>query len=182
MERCSWVNLKNKKYVYYHDYVWGVPEYNDSKLFEYLVLEMFQAGLSFETIINKQDDFKEAFDNYNLFKIINYDDNKINSLLNNKKIIRNRLKIMAVINNAKVFLKIKDEYGSFAHYIWHFTNNRQIRYKRFHSNTKLSDKISKDLKEKGMKFVGSTIVYSYLEAIGILNNHQKICYKGDNNV
>ena len=182
MQRCSWVNLKNKKYVYYHDFIWGVKEFDDNKLFEYLVLEMFQAGLSFEIVLNKQDYFKEAFDNYEINKIINYDTSKVKTLLENKNIIRNRLKILAVINNAKVFLKIQKEYGSFCKYIWHFTNNKQIKYKRFHARTKLSDKISDDLKLRGMKFVGSTIIYSYLEAIGVLNNHQNDCYKGDNNV
>ena len=182
MQRCSWVNLNNEKYVYYHDFIWSNPTYDDNKLFEYLVLEMFQAGLSFEIVLNKQECFKSAFDNYDLNKIINYDTNKIKELMQNKNIIRNRLKINAVVNNAKVFLNIKNEYSSFSNYIWHFTNNKQIKYKRFHTHTKLSDRISKDLKLRGMKFVGSKIIYSYLEAIGVLNNHESICYKGDNNV
>ena len=182
MKRCSWVNLNNEKYVYYHDFVWSNPTYDDNKLFEYLVLEMFQAGLSFEIVLNKQEYFKDAFDNYDLYKIINYDTDKIDELMHNENIIRNKLKIKAVINNAKIFLNIQKEYGSFSNYIWHFTKNKQIKYKRFHTHTKLSDKISKDLKLKGMKFVGSTIIYSYLEAIGVLNNHEKICYKGENHV
>lgn len=177
MKRCSWVNLNNEKYVYYHDFVWSNPTYDDNKLFEYLVLEMFQAGLSFEIVLNKQEYFKDAFDNYDLYKIINYDTDKIDELMHNENIIRNKLKIEAVINNAKMFLNIQKEYGSFSNYIWHFTKNKQIKYKRFHTHTKLSDKISKDLKLKGMKFVGSTIIYSYLEAIGVLNNHEKYVIK-----
>ena len=167
MKRCSWVNLNNEKYVYYHDFVWSNPTYDDNKLFEYLVLEMFQAGLSFEIVLNKQEYFKDAFDNYDLYKIINYDTDKIDELMHNENIIRNKLKIEAVINNAKMFLNIQKEYGSFSNYIWHFTKNKQIKYKRFHTHTKLSDKISNYLKLKGMKFVGSTIIYSYLQAIGI---------------
>lgn len=182
MNRCSWVKIDNKNYVDYHDYVWGVECHDDKVLFEYLVLEMFQAGLSWETILNKKKYFEDAFDNFDYNKIINYDDDKINKLISNKNIIRNRLKIISTINNAKVFIGIKKEWGSFDNYIWHFTSGKQIHYKRFHSRSSLSDKISNDLKKRGMKFVGSTIIYSYLEAIGVLNNHEDTCFKGGTDV
>lgn len=182
MNRCSWVNLGNKNYVDYHDYVWGVECHDDRLLFEYLVLEMFQAGLSWETILNKKKYFEVAFDNFDYNKIINYDDKKIEELMNNESIIRNRLKIKYTINNTKIFIDIQKEWGSFNNYIWHFTKNKQIHYKRFHTHSILSDKVSNDLKKKGMKFVGSTIIYSYLEAIGVLNNHEDKCFKGGNNV
>lgn len=182
MDRCSWVKIDNKNYVDYHDYVWGVECHDDNLLFEYLVLEMFQAGLSWETILNKKKYFEDAFDNFDYNKIINYDSKKIDELIANKNIIRNRLKILSTINNAKVFMNIQKEWGSFNNYIWHFTKNKQIHYKRFHTHSNFSDKVSNDLKNRGMKFVGSTIIYSYLEAIGVLNNHEDICFKGGNNV
>lgn len=177
MNRCSWVNLDNKLYVDYHDNVWGVECHDDTLLFKYLVLEMFQAGLTWETIINKEKYFCYAFDNFNYNIIVNYDDNKINELMNNKNIIRNRLKITSTINNAKVFISIINKWGSFDKYIWHYTKGRQIHYKRFHTTSKLSDTVSNDLRKLGMKFIGSTIMYSYLEAIGVLNNHEDSCYK-----
>ena len=182
MERCSWVNLNNKLYIDYHDNYWGKPSYDDNYLFKMLLLESYQAGLSWECILNKEENFKKAFDDYDYNKISKYDDKKINELLNNPNIIRNKLKIKAIINNAKIFIKIQTENKTFSNYIWHFTNNKQIKYKRFHTHTKLSDRISKDLKLRGMKFVGSKIIYSYLEAIGVLNNHESICYKGESNV
>ena len=178
MNRCSWVNLNNQKYIDYHDYVWGVECHDELLLFEYLILEMFQAGLSWETVLNKKKNFEYAFDNFNYLIISKYDDSKIEEFMNNKNIIRNKLKIKAMINNAKVFMSIQEKYGSFDKYIWHFTNNKQIHYKRFHTNSKLSDKIANDLKNKGMKFLGSTIIYSYLEAIGVLNNHEDCCDMG----
>lgn len=178
MNRCSWVNLDNKLYVNYHDNVWGCECHDDILLFKYLILEMFQAGLAWETIINKEKYFCDAFDNFDYNVIVNYDDNKINELMNNKDIIRNRLKILSTINNAKVFINIINEWGSFDKYIWHYTKGRQIHYKRFHTTSKLSDKLSSDLKNFGMKFIGSTIIYSYLEAIGVLNNHEDTCFKG----
>ena len=177
MNRCKWVNLDNELYVKYHDNIWGVECHDDTLLFKYLVLEMFQAGLTWETIINKEKCFCSSFDNFDYNIIVNYDDTKINELMNNKNIIRNRLKIISTINNAKVFIKIINKYGSFDKYIWHYTNGKQIHYKRFHSTSKLSDKVSSDLKKLGMKFIGSTIIYSYLEAIGVLNNHEDNCFK-----
>lgn len=175
MKRCKWVNLDNKLYVDYHDTEWGIPKYDDKYLFELLILEMFQAGLSWECVLNKRYNFRMAFDNFDYEKISNYDEDKFNELLNNKGIIRNKLKIKASINNAKVFINIINEYGSFSNYIWGFTNN-EIIYNCIVTHNELSDKISKDLKKRGMKFVGTTIIYSYLQAIGIINDHEKNCY------
>ena len=175
MKRCRWVNLDNKLYIDYHDTEWGVPKYDDKYLFELLILEMFQAGLSWECILNKRDSFRDAFDNFNYEKISNYDEEKINELMNNKDIIRNKLKIRASISNAKIFMDIRKEYGSFSNYIWGFTNN-EIIYNSMVTHNELSDKISKDLKKRGMKFVGSIIIYSYLQAIGIINDHENGCY------
>ena len=175
MKRCRWVNLDNRLYVDYHDFEWGVPKYDDKYLFELLILEMFQAGLSWECILNKRDGFRKCFDNFDYEKISKYDEDKINKLLNNKGIIRNKLKIKASINNARVFINIINEFGSFSNYIWGFTNNKII-YNCMVTHNELSDKISKDLKNRGMKFVGSTIIYSYLQAIGIINDHDTGCY------
>lgn len=176
MNRCFWVN-DNPKYIKYHDTEWGVPSFDDRYLFEMLVLESFQAGLSWEIILNKRDSFKESFDYFDYNKIARYDDKKIEQLLNNKNIIRNRLKINAAINNSKIFIKIRDEFGSFSNYIWSFTNNKVIIKTEDKNivNTPLSDKISKDLKARGMKFVGGTIIYSYLQAIGVVNDHDLDC-------
>ncbi len=176
MQRCHWVNLNNPLYVKYHDEEWGTPIYDDHKLFELLILETFQAGLSWECVLNKRQNFQKAYDNFAIDKIINYDDKKIESLYQNPGIIRNKLKIKASINNAKIFTQIKQEYGSFANYIWHFTNNKII-YETNKTKSELSDKISKDLKQKGMTFIGTTIIYSYLQAIGIINSHEKTCFK-----
>ncbi len=178
MERCSWVNLDNSLYVKYHDLEWGVPSYDDSYLFEMLLLESFQAGLSWECILNKREAFREAFDNFDYKKIANYSLEKVNELLENKNIIRNKLKIMASINNAKVFIAIQKEYGSFSNYIWHFTDNKVIKYDGIiRTDSLLSIKISKDLINRGMKFVGSVIIYSYLQAIGVINDHEEQCFR-----
>ena len=176
MKRCRWVNLNNKLYVDYHDREWGVPKYDDNELFELLILEMFQAGLSWECILNKRESFRDSFDNFDYKKVSNYDDMKINELLSNKDIVRNKLKIKASVNNAKVFIEIQKQYGSFSKYIWKFTNNKVIYNKGLVVKNELSDIISNDLKLKGMKFVGSVIIYSYLQAIGIINDHEKDCY------
>ena len=177
MKRCKWLNENNKLYVHYHDHEWGIPHYDDSYMFEFLILESFQAGLSWETILNKRENFKEAFDNFDYKKISKYDENKVNSLMQNKGIIRNKLKIKAAINNAKVFMDIQNEFGSFSNYIWSFTNNKIIKNidDNFKTSSELSDKISKDLINRKMKFVGSTIIYSYLQAIGIINDHETRC-------
>lgn len=178
MERCSWCNLKNPLYIKYHDEEWGIPKYKDQELFELLILEMFQAGLSWECILNKRESFRKAYDNFNINKIINYNDQKIKELMNNKTIVRNQLKIKASINNAKVFQQIIKKYDSFSKYIWKFTDNKIIHETNKTSST-LSDIISNDLRKKGMTFVGTTIIYSYLQAIGIVNSHEKNCFKGE---
>ena len=179
MIRCSWVN-SNPLYIKYHDDEWGVASYDDNYLFEMLVLESFQAGLSWECILNKRENFRKAFDNFNYEKISRYSDIKITELLNNKGIVRNKLKIKAIINNSKVFIDIQKEYGSFSKYIWSFTNNKQIIHNTIVTSNDLSDKISLDLKKRGMKFVGTTIIYSYLQAIGVVNDHEKNCFKKKN--
>lgn len=177
MNRCKWVNLKNEKYVKYHDEEWGKPEHDDKKLYELLILESFQAGLSWECVLNKREDFREAFDDFDIEKIIKYDEIKVKDLLENQKIIRNKLKINASINNSFIFKGIQQEYGTFDRYIWSFSDYKVI-YEDYSIRTvsPLSDKISKDLKKRGMKFVGSTIIYSYLQAIGIINGHGEECY------
>lgn len=177
MNRCKWVNLKNNLYIDYHDKEWGIPHFDDNYLFEMLLLETFQAGLSWECVLNKREAFKLAFDNFDYYKISKYDIQKINELCNNKKIIRNKLKIKATINNAKVFIDIQNEFGTFSKYIWSFTNNKIIKNidNNFKTSSELSDKISKNLKQRGMKFVGTTIIYSYLQAIGIINDHDINC-------
>lgn len=177
MNRCKWVNLKNKIYVDYHDNEWGKEEHDDRMLFELLILEGFQAGLSWECVLNKREYFREAFDKFDCIKISKYDSEKINELLNNQNIIRNKFKINAAIANAKVFIKIQKEFDSFDKYIWSFTNGKVIKNMNDNLKTtsKLSDEISKDLKKRGMKFVGSTIIYSYLQAIGIIDDHELNC-------
>lgn len=175
MKRCSWCNERNKKYVDYHDNEWGILNTSDDYLFEMLILEGFQAGLSWECILNKRASFKDAYDNFDLDKVCNYDDRKIDELINNKDIIRNKLKIKSSIINAKIFRKIKLEYNGFINYLNSFTNGK-IVYEYDKTRSELSDRISNDLKKRGMKFVGSTIIYSYLQAVGIINSHEKTCY------
>lgn len=172
--RCSWCNLDNPKYIKYHDEEWGIPSYDDNYLFEMLILESFQAGLSWECVLNKRESFKTALDNFDINKIVKYDEVKINELLNNPNIIRNKLKIKAMINNAIIFKQIQKEYSSFSNYIWHFTNN-EIIYENDKVDSVLSQTVSNDLKKRGMKFVGSIIIYSYLQAIGIINSHENEC-------
>lgn len=175
MRRCKWCNLNNPKYIEYHDNEWCKPNFDDKYLFEMLILESFQAGLSWECILNKREDFRKAYDNFDIEKICNYDKMKIQELLLNEKIIRNRLKINASINNSRIFKKIQNEYGTFHEYLKSFTNDR-IVYETGKTTSELSNKISKDLKKKGMKFVGSTIIYSYLQAIGIIYSHDEECF------
>ena len=173
--RCFWANPKNPKYLAYHDEEWGRPVYSDQKLFEFLLLESFQAGLSWECVLNKREDFAASFDSFDAKKIAAYKDDKIETLMQNKKIIRNRRKIEATIKNAGIFLQIQKEYGSFSDYLWGFTNGK-VLYETGKTSSPLSDKISKDLQRRGMKFVGTTIIYSYLQAVGILFSHEKNCY------
>lgn len=181
MNICKWCNLNNKKYIEYHDKEWGVLNTNDYYLFEMLILESFQAGLSWECVLNKRENFKKAYDNFDYEKVALYDEAKINELANNKSIIRNKLKIRASINNAIIFKTILNDYGSFYNYLKAFTDNKII-YEVNKTKSSLSDVISKDLTKRGMKFVGTTIIYSFLQAIGIIYSHDKECflYKEDN--
>ena len=177
MKRCKWVDEKSKIYIQYHDTEWGVPSYDDAYLFEMLILESFQAGLSWITILNKRENFRKAFDQFDYVKISQYKDDKINKLMCNKGIIRNKLKIKAAINNARIFMNIQKEFDSFSNYIWGFTDYKIIKNEddNIKTTSNLSDHVSLDLKRRGMKFVGSTIIYSYLQAIGIINDHEKDC-------
>lgn len=175
-KRCSWCNMNNPLYVDYHDNEWGVPEHDDQKLFELLMLEGFQAGLSWETILNKRENFRAAFDNFDLSKVADYRQDKINELMQDKGIIRNKRKITAAVKNAKVFQEIQNEFGSFSDYIWGWTNGKVI-FENDKTNSELSDTVSADLKKRGMTFVGTTIIYSYLQAIGVINSHEDGCWK-----
>jgi len=173
--RCRWCNHKNPIYIAYHDSEWGIPQHDDRKLFELFVLEFFQAGLSWETILNKRENFYRAFDAFDPNLIQSYGDSKIQSLMSDPGIIRNRRKIDAAIHNAAVFLQIQQKWGSFDAYIWHFTNGCTV-YEIEKTSSVLSDSISKDLKKHGMRFIGTTIIYSYLQAIGIINSHDPECF------
>lgn len=175
MKRCKWCNLNNPLYIEYHDKEWGIPNFDDKYLFEMLLLESFQAGLSWECILNKRKYLKKAYENFDIDKIINFDERKIKELLSNDKIIRNKLKINASINNAKIFKNIQNEYGSFYKYLLTFTKNKILKETNKTTND-LSDSISKDLIKRGMKFVGSTIIYSYLQATGFIYSHEKECF------
>ena len=174
MNRCKWCNLKNPKYIEYHDNEWGIPNHDDKYLYEMLILESFQAGLSWECVLNKRDAFRESYDNFDIDKVIKYDDKKINELINNKGLIRNKLKIKASVNNSIIFKSIQEEYGSFDNYLNTYTKGKII-YENDKVTNELSDTISKDLIKRGMKFVGSTIIYSYLQAIGVIYSHMDDC-------
>ena len=176
--RCPWAKSEND--IAYHDTEWGVPSHDDNYLFEMLILEGFQAGLSWSLILNKRENFRNAFDNFDYKKIAKYDEKKLAELAKNKGIVRNKLKIAASVKNAVAFMEVQKEFGSFDKYIWSFTDNKQIINKwedvsEVPATTELSDKISKDLKKRGFKFVGSTIVYSFLQAIGIIDDHLVSC-------
>lgn len=175
IKRCKWCNLKNPLYIKYHDEEWCQPNFNEQYLFEMLILESFQAGLSWECVLNKREDFRKAFDNFDIDKISKYNNKKIEELLKNEKIIRNKLKINAAINNSKIFKEIQKEYGSFYNYLRTFTKDTTV-YEIDKVTSELSDNISKDLIKRGMKFVGSTIIYSYLQAIGVIYSHDKECF------
>ena len=174
-KRCKWCNLKNPLYVEYHDSEWCLPNFDDKYLYEMLLLESFQAGLSWECVLNKRESFRKAYDNFDVNKVISYDESKVNELLNNKGIIRNKRKISASINNSRVFKEISNEYGSFHNYLRAFTNDMTI-YETDKTTNDLSDAISKDLQGRGMTFVGSVIIYSYLQAVGVIHSHGKECY------
>lgn len=174
--RCSWVNMRNPVYIRYHDEEWGVPEHDDGKLFELLLLECFQAGLSWECVLNKREAFRRAFDGFDAEKISAYGEEDIGRLTADAGIIRNRLKILAAVNNSRVFLEIQRERGSFDAFIWGFTEGKIIVEPcDIRTTSPLSDKVSKELKVRGMKFVGSTIIYSYLQAIGVISAHEEGC-------
>ena len=177
--RCSWAENQPEIYVRYHDEEWGVPCHDDKKLFEFLLLEMFQAGLSWLTVLKKRENFRRAFAGFDVQKVASYQEANIKRLLNDAGIVRNRAKIEAAVNNAKIFIKIREEFGTFDKYLWHFTAGKTIKGdgKTFPARTPLSDKISKDLKKRGMKYTGSVVIYSYLQAAGIVDDHQEDCFK-----
>jgi DNA-3-methyladenine glycosylase I len=181
IKRCSWPT-DNPLMIKYHDKEWGTPVHNDKKLFEFLLLEGMQAGLSWSTILNKRENFRKAFDGFDYNKIANYKKRKINSLLKDEGIIRNKLKIESAVTNAKAFLKVRKEFGTFDKYIWGFVNGKPINnklrsLKDIPAKTKLSDEISKDLMQRGFKFVGSTIVYAHMQATGMVNDHTVDCFR-----
>ena len=174
-KRCQWCNLKNPVYVAYHDNEWCVPNFDDQYLYEMLILESFQAGLSWECVLNKRENFRAAYDYFDIDKIMLYDETKEEELRSNKGIIRNKLKIQASINNSRIFKAIVDEYGSFYDYLITFTGGRII-YETNKTTNALSDALSNDLQKRGMKFVGSVIIYAYLQAIGVIYSHEEDCY------
>ena len=179
MKRCFWVDEKSDIYVKYHDEEWGTPKYDDKELFELLILEGFQAGLSWICVLKKREAFRKAFDNFDVKKVSQYSEDKVEELLKNEGIIRSRNKIESAVNNAKIFMQIQKEFGNFSNYIWGFTDGKIIKNTtgEIIVSSPLSDKISKDLKKRGMKYTGSVIIYSYLQAIGIINDHDKDCFK-----
>lgn len=178
VKRCKWVSGKSSVYLDYHDNEWGKPVYDDHKLYEMFLLETFQAGLSWITILNKRAAFKEAFDDFNVELIARYDDQKIAQLMQNDKIVRNQRKIKAAVKNAQIFIKIQAEFDSFSNYIWGFSNHQIIKNidDQIKTTSPLSDTISNDLKKRGMSFVGSITIYSYLQAIGIVDDHELDCF------
>lgn len=182
-KKCGWC-LGDELYEAYHDLEWGVPVKDDATLFEFLILETFQAGLSWITILKKRENFRKAFDSFDYVKIAKYGPSKVESLLQDAGIIRNRLKINATITNAAAFIKIQEEFGSFSNYIWGFVDGKPIKnsiknYKQGPSKTALSDTLSKDLKLRGFKFVGSTVVYAHMQATGMVNDHEISCFRYD---
>jgi DNA-3-methyladenine glycosylase I len=179
--RCGWCK-GDALYEKYHDEEWGVPVKDDDLLFEFLILETFQAGLSWITILRKRENFRQAFDHFNYKKIAEYGEQKIDALLQNAGIIRNKLKIRATVTNAQAYMALQKEYGSFSNYIWGFVNNQPIKnnlkdYRNAPPNTPLSDTISKDLKKRGFKFVGSTVIYAHMQATGMVNDHEINCFR-----
>lgn len=179
--RCKWC-VGDALYEKYHDEEWGVPVYDDKKLFEFLILETFQAGLSWITILRKRENFRKAFDNFDYKKIARYREDKIGELLQDAGIIRNQLKIRSAVSNAIAFMKVQDEFGSFSNYIWGFVNNKPVvnhhaSLSQIQPTTAISDTISKDLKKRGFKFVGSTVVYAHMQATGMVDDHIADCWK-----
>lgn len=181
--KCGWC-LGDPLYEAYHDEEWGVPVKDDQTLFEFLTLETFQAGLSWITVLRKRENFRKAFDQFDYHKIAEYDATKIARLLEDAGIIRNRLKVKATVTNAQAFLKVQEEFGSFSSYIWGFVNDKPIKnnvsdYRKAPATTPLSDALSKDLKKRGFKFVGSTVVYAHMQATGMVNDHEISCFRYD---
>lgn len=181
--RCGWC-LGSERYINYHDEEWGVPVKDDAKLFEFLILETFQAGLSWITVLNKRENFRKAFDDFDYHKIANYNQQKIDSLLGDAGIIRNKLKINATVSNARAFLNTQKEFGSFSNYIWGFVNHSPVKNSyddesQIPAKTALSDTISADMKAKGYKFVGSTVIYAHMQATGMVNDHISSCFRYD---
>lgn len=181
VKRCEWCQ-NDLLMVKYHDEEWGVPVHDDRKLFEYMVLDAFQAGLSWKTILHKRENFRKAFDDFNPEKIAKYSSKKVEKLMNDSGIIRNKLKIMATITNARAFINIQKEFGSFDKYIWQFTSHKKIKnkYKTINeipAKSKESDSMSNDLKKRGFKFVGSTICYAFMQAAGMVNDHTTACFR-----
>ena len=182
--RCTWVT-DSKLYKEYHDNEWGVPVYNDETLFEFLVLETFQAGVSWITILNKRENFRKAFDNFNYKKIAKYPESKFNELMQDAGIIRNKLKIRGTITNAQLFMDIQKEFGSFSEFIRSYVDGKPIvnefrAIEEVPANTEVSDKLSKDLKKRGFKFTGSTIMYAFMQAVGMVNDHTTDCFRYPN--
>lgn len=179
--KCGWC-VGDDLYEAYHDEEWGKPVYDDNELFEFLILETFQAGLSWITVLRKRENFRKAFDNFNYKKIASYKQDKMDALLQDEGIIRNKLKVKATVTNAQAFMKIQDEFESFSKYIWNFVDNKPIvntfkDHKNAPANTEISDAISKDLKKRGFKFVGSTVIYAFMQAIGMVNDHETSCFR-----
>lgn len=180
--RCFWLDEKKPDYVKYHDEEWGVPVYDDLKMFEFLTLESAQAGLSWYTILSRREEYRKAFADFDASKVVNFTDKDIEILMNNKGIIRNKLKIKAAISNARIFLDIQQSEGSFSNYLWNYVDGKPIinKFKTpedFPASSPLSDKISKDLKKRGFKFFGTTICYAHLQASGIINDHSCNCFR-----
>ena len=183
MKRCRWADPSSELYTAYHDNEWGRPEHDDRKLFEMLILEGFQAGLSWLTILKKREAFRAAFDNFEPAVVAQYGPEKVEALMSDAGIVRNRRKIMAATQNARVFLTIQAEFGSFDRYLWSFTGGKVILNTddEARAHTELSDRISKDLKHRGMSFVGTTIIYAFLQAVGVVNDHELSCFCHPNN-
>ncbi|MBK8814772.1 MAG: DNA-3-methyladenine glycosylase I [Methylococcaceae bacterium] len=181
MTKCKWA-LNSPSEEHYHDNEWGVPVHDDRHLFEFLLLEGAQAGLSWSTILNKREGYRQAFDNFDVRKVAHYDEAKIEDLINNSAIVRNRLKINAAVTNAQAFIKVQEEFGSFDKFIWQFVDGQPIQnswqeHRELPASTNLSDLISRDLKKRGFKFVGSVIVYAHMQATGMVNDHTIDCFR-----
>jgi len=182
VKRCGWVPLNKPIYMAYHDEEWGVPVHDDTKMFEFLVLESFQAGLSWEIVLNKRANFRTGFAQFDFNKVALFGEDKVQELLQDKGIVRNQLKIRAAINNAQRYLEVIDEFGSFCTYFWKFSEGKPIQnhFKTLNdipANTSLADAMSKDLKKRGFKFLGTTVIYAHMQAVGMVNDHLETCFR-----